>query len=125
LNNDTLVTPGWLTALLDTFSEEPRAGIVGLKNLFFRMAVCRRQAALSGEMLLHGKYGKFDDSAKPQYNLSAGSRLLLGRAALMIPNALFHSVGRIRFALCTRLLEDTDLSFKVRLAGLQDIVSAT
>src|SRR6266567_3605756 len=29
LNNDTIVKPGWLTALLDTFAEEPRAGIVG------------------------------------------------------------------------------------------------
>src|SRR5438094_45644 len=28
LNNDTIVKPDWLTALLDTFAEEPRAGIV-------------------------------------------------------------------------------------------------
>ena len=34
LNNDTLVKPGWLTALLDTFKEERRAGIVGSKLLY-------------------------------------------------------------------------------------------
>src|SRR5262249_5763222 len=34
LNNDTLVKPGWLTALLDTFAEKPRAGIVGSKLLY-------------------------------------------------------------------------------------------
>src|SRR5204862_3771750 len=34
LNNDTSVKPGWLTALLDTFKEELRAGIVGSKLLY-------------------------------------------------------------------------------------------
>ena len=34
LNNDTIVKPGWLTALLDTFKEERRAGIVGSKLLY-------------------------------------------------------------------------------------------
>src|SRR6266487_3009683 len=34
LNNDTIVKPDWLTALLDTFAEEPRAGIVGSKLVY-------------------------------------------------------------------------------------------
>jgi GT2 family glycosyltransferase len=34
LNNDTLVRQGWLAALIDTFAEEPRAGIVGSKLLY-------------------------------------------------------------------------------------------
>src|SRR3954452_8762740 len=34
LNNDTIVKSGWLTALLDTFKEERRAGIVGSKLLY-------------------------------------------------------------------------------------------
>src|SRR5439155_8196177 len=42
LNNDTSVKPGWLTALLDTFKQEGRAGIV-VRDSFTRMAVCRRQ----------------------------------------------------------------------------------
>src|SRR6185312_1459968 len=34
LNNDALVRPGWLTALLDTFAEEQRAGVVGSKLVY-------------------------------------------------------------------------------------------
>jgi GT2 family glycosyltransferase len=34
LNNDTIVTPGWLTALLATFVEDPQAGIVGSKLVY-------------------------------------------------------------------------------------------
>ncbi|HKZ36892.1 MAG TPA: glycosyltransferase [Chryseolinea sp.] len=31
LNNDTVVTPNWLDALLDTFKSRPDAGLVGAK----------------------------------------------------------------------------------------------
>ena len=34
LNNNTLVKPGWLSALLDTFTEQPRTGIVGSKLVY-------------------------------------------------------------------------------------------
>ncbi len=34
LNNDTLASDGWLSALMDTFAEEPQAGIVGSKLVY-------------------------------------------------------------------------------------------
>jgi len=34
LNNDTIVTKGWLTAMLNVFKEEQRVGIVGARLLF-------------------------------------------------------------------------------------------
>src|SRR5207249_1174872 len=34
LNNDTIVTPGWLDALTDVFSEHPEAGLVGAKLIY-------------------------------------------------------------------------------------------
>ena len=34
LNNDTLVQPGWLSAMLDVRKNDPRVGVVGIKQLF-------------------------------------------------------------------------------------------
>ena len=44
LNNDTTVTSGWLTALHETFSLEPEAGLVGSKLVYpdGRLAGSRR-----------------------------------------------------------------------------------
>jgi GT2 family glycosyltransferase len=34
LNNDTIVRPGWLDAMVDIIDADPRVGIVGIKQLF-------------------------------------------------------------------------------------------
>ena len=115
LNNDTVVKPGWLTALLDTFKEEKRAGIVGSK-LLYQDGRLQEAGGVIWQDASGWNYGKFDDPRKPEYNYLRDVDYC-SAAALMVPRALFESAGGFDSRYAPGYYEDTDLAFKVRQAG--------
>jgi GT2 family glycosyltransferase/glycosyltransferase involved in cell wall biosynthesis len=115
LNNDTLVRDGWLGALVDTFAEEPQAGIVGSK-LIYPDGRLQEAGGIIWQDGSGWNYGKFDDAGKPAYN-HLREVDYCSAAALMIPKALFHGVGGFDSRYAPAYYEDTDLAFKVRRAG--------
>jgi len=115
LNNDTVVTPGWLDALLRCFDEEPEAGLVGARLVY---PDGRLQEA-GGIVFRDGSgwnYGRFDDPADPRYAFRREADYCSG-AAVMIRTALFRELGGFDRRYEPAYYEDTDLAFAVRAAG--------
>jgi GT2 family glycosyltransferase len=115
LNNDTVVTAGWLDALLRCFAEEPDAGLVGAKLVY---PDGRLQEA-GGIVFADGSgwnYGRFDDPADPRYNFRREADYCSG-AAIMLRRDLFKQLGGFDTRYAPAYYEDTDLAFAVRAAG--------
>ncbi len=115
LNNDTTVTEGWLTSLLETYELEPKAGLVGSKLVY---PDGRLQEA-GGIIWRDGSgwnRGKFQDPSLPEFNFLREVDYC-SAASVIIPRSLFEEVGGFDEKYSPAYYEDTDLAFKVAEAG--------
>lgn len=120
LNNDTIVRPGWLDALVRTAEADDRVGLVGAKLVY---PDGRLQEA-GGIVWSDGtgwNYGRGQDPADPEFNVLRDVDYCSG-AAILVRGDVFAKVGGFDEQYAPAYYEDTDLAFAVRAAGFRAVV---
>lgn len=115
LNNDTQVTEGWLTALVELIGSDPTIGMVGSKLVY---PDGRLQEA-GGIIWSDGSgwnYGRLDDPDKAEYNYVKDVDYISG-AAILLSRSLWEQLGGFDERYAPAYCEDSDLAFAVREAG--------
>ena len=119
LNNDTVVMPGWLDALVDTFAHFPGTGMVG-SRLVFPDGTLQEAGCFVWRDGTPWMAGRFQDADLPAYNYAREVDYCSG-ASLMIPRVLFEELGGFDTHYCPAYCEDADLGLKVRQLGYRVI----
>lgn len=117
LNNDTRVLPGWLDALVASFADFPRAGLVGSKLLYpdGTLQECGGIVWRDGGAW---NYGRSDDPNRPQYNFAREVDFVSG-ASIAVPTKLWRELGGFDRHFAPAYYEDVDLAFRLRAGGYQ------
>ncbi|UTF59840.1 glycosyltransferase [Gilvimarinus sp. DA14] len=117
LNNDTLLTPGALDALVSTFDQHKQVGMVGAKLLNADGSVQEAGGIIwrDGSGWNWGRNQRADD---PRFNYVRDVDYCSG-AVLALKRDLFIQLGGFDEYYKPAYYEDTDLAFRIRELGLR------
>lgn len=115
LNNDTIVTEGWLEPLLALAA--PDVGAVGSKLVYPDGRLQEAGGIVWNDASGHN-YGRGDDPAKPEYNFVREVDYCSG-AALLVRRELFVRLHGFDARFKPGYYEDVDLCFSIRGLGLR------
>lgn len=115
LNNDTRVVPGWLDAMLESFTLFTDAGLIGAK-LFYPDGSLQEAG---GIVWLDGSawnYGRDDDPNRPRYCHARRVDYVSG-CAIALPIDDWRVLGGFDSLYTPAYYEDTDIAFRLRQGG--------
>ena len=115
LNNDTLVKPEWLDALVQTLRQNHEVGLVGSK-LLYPDGSLQEAGGIIWQDGSGWNYGRHKDPEAPEYNYLREVDYVSG-AAILFPRQLFFDAGRFDEQFAPAYYEDTDLAFTIRHLG--------
>lgn len=115
LNNDAMIHPGAIAALLDVFGTHPDAGLVGARLLFpdGRLQEAGADVLPDGRTVRRG----WRQRERPGFHDRVEEVDYCSAAGILIPRSLFLEVGGFDESYLPAYYEDVDLAFKVRAAG--------
>jgi len=117
LNNDTVVTAGWLKELVDTFKIFPDVGLVGAK-LLHPDGRLQEAGGIVWRDASVWNYGRLGDPNKPEYNYLREVDYCSG-TCIMVPKTLFADLGGFDERYVPAYCEDADLAFQIRQKGFK------
>lgn len=116
LNNDTVVTDGWLDRLVETVAARPGVGAVGARLLFEDGRLQEAGGIVRSDGSAHN-VGRGDHPDAPQYRYLRAVDYCSG-ACLLVPADVFARLGGFDDAYSPAYYEDVDLAFKLRSVDL-------
>jgi GT2 family glycosyltransferase len=119
LNNDTVVLPEWLDALLTTFREFPGTGLAGSK-LLYPDGTLQEAGGIIWKDGSAWNYGRNQDPDIPVYCYAREADYCSG-ASIMVPKKLFQDLGGFDEHYLPAYCEDSDLALKIRSEGYRVI----
>jgi GT2 family glycosyltransferase/glycosyltransferase involved in cell wall biosynthesis len=120
LNNDTLVKPGWLDELVETFEQVPNIGIAGSK-LLFEDGSLQEAGGIIWRLGDGWNWGRGRDPSEPGFMFLRDADWVSG-AALMIERTMFEELKGFDELYVPAYYEDTDIAFRVRAMGKRVVV---
>jgi GT2 family glycosyltransferase len=115
LNNDTLVRPGWLEAMVEVAESDPRTGVVGIQQLFpYTREIHHTGIVFTADGMPQHLY-PHSPASLPHVNKQRDYQAVNG-ACLLVPRALFEECGGFDEGYRNGY-EDVDLCLTVREKG--------
>lgn len=115
LNNDTIVTPGWLDELVRTAESDRSIGAVGAK-LVYPDGKLQEAGGVIWRDGSGWNYGRGCDPRDPRFNYARDVDYCSG-AALLVRTELYRELGGFSELYLPAYYEDVDLCFSVRELG--------
>jgi GT2 family glycosyltransferase len=117
LNNDVVLFPGWLDAMLGTLSESPEVGLLG-SMLLFPDGVLQEAGCVVDTDGLTRRIGVADIPTRSEYQIRRDVPYC-SAAAIILPTQLWNLLRGFDVAFAPGYYEDVDLAFRIRRHGLK------
>ena len=117
LNNDTIVTDGWIDALVETADADASVGIVG-SMLLYPDGILQEAGSLIFSDGRGINFGKGDIPGRAWYLFPREVDYCSG-ASLLIRRSAWEATGGFDLSFAPAYYEETDLAFAVRRAGFR------
>ena len=115
LNNDTKVTEGWCSSLVELLERDPSIGMAGSK-LVYPDGRLQEAGGIIWSDASGWNYGRLQNPELPEFNYVKDVDYISG-AAIMIRRSLWEEIGGFDERYAPAYCEDSDLAFEVRKHG--------